>query len=151
MFLMTKKAGSKTKPALPENNNPCGDCDACCWYVSVEIDKPVTKTEVEDIKFYIYHKGCSVYIDEENDWYILFEARCDKLGPDGMCTIHEERPPICRAFAREDCHEQDLHDSHKVAFHTVKALMRYIKKARPKFYKKYYSSKKRNNRPKARR
>lgn len=147
---MARRSNSKQVSTHSGNDNQCVECDACCKYVSVEIDKPTTKSEIEDVKFYIYHEGSSVYIDEENDWYIMFESKCDKLGTDGQCTIYEERPTICREFAREDCHEHDLHESHKIAFCTVKDLMRYIKKARPVFYKKHYSSKA-NNRPKTKR
>ncbi|MFQ5863514.1 MAG: YkgJ family cysteine cluster protein, partial [Candidatus Brocadiales bacterium] len=118
----------------------CGECDVCCKYVSVEIDKPITKTEIEDVKFYLYHEGTSVYIDHDNDWYILFESKCDKLNSNGLCTIYEDRPPICRNFERESCHEQDWHESHKVLFQDVKDLMGYLRKARPTFYKKHYSS-----------
>ncbi|MFQ5957417.1 MAG: hypothetical protein ACE5KK_06570, partial [Candidatus Brocadiales bacterium] len=83
-------------------------------------------------------------IDEENDWYILFESKCDKLGSDGMYTIYEDRPPICRDFVRETCHEHDWHESHKVLFLDVKDLMRYLRKVRPAFYKKYYSPRKKS-------
>lgn len=136
---MAKRFNGRKLTKSNDNNNPCGDCDACCKYVSVEIDKPVTKTEVEDVKFYLYHKGVSVYIDEENDWYILFESKCDKLNSNGACTIYEDRPPICRNYERDSCHEDDVHESHKVLFRDVNDLMRYLRKARPAFYKKYYS------------
>lgn len=137
---MASGSNSKKVSALIENDNICGDCDTCCRYVSVEIDKPVTKSEIEDVKFYLYHEHVSVYIDEENDWYILFKSMCKKLDSNGRCTIYEDRPPICRTFEREDCHEHDWHESHKVMFLDVKDLMRYIKKARPAFYKRRYSS-----------
>lgn len=138
---MVKRFNGKKLAKRNENSYMCGECDVCCKYVSVEIDKPVTKTEVEDVKFHLYHKGTSVYIDEENDWYILFESRCDKLDSNGLCTIYDDRPPICRNFERESCHdEHDWHESHKVLFQDVKDLMGYLRKARPAFYKRYYSS-----------
>lgn len=149
---MPERANSKrsvsraAKTQKDGNNNPCGECDACCKYVSVEIDKPVTKSEVEDVKFYLYHENTSVYIDEENDWYILFQTRCKKLDSNGLCTIYEDRPPICRNYDRESCHEQEWDDSHKVLFQDVNDLMRYLRKTRPAFYRKYYSS---NTRPRA--
>ncbi len=143
---MVKRLDKKKASTLAGNDNPCVDCDACCKYVSVEIDKPTTKTELGDVRFYLHHKGVSVYIDFDHSWYILYESKCDKLDADGSCTIYEDRPPICKDFDREDCHEQDLDDSHKVSFYKPEDLMRYIKKARPVFYKKHYSSPRRNSR-----
>lgn len=136
---MARMLSAKEISIPGRNNNPCGDCDACCKYVSVEIDKPVTKAEIEDVKFYLYHEGVSVYIDHENDWYILFKSRCGKLDSNGLCTIYEYRPPICKNFERDSCHEEDWNTSHKVLFQDVKDLMRYLRRRRPTFYKKYYS------------
>jgi Fe-S-cluster containining protein len=146
---LSKTSNKKKVLTQAADDNPCADCDACCKYVSVEIDKPTTKTELEDIKFYLYHKGVSVYIDFDHSWNILYESRCDKLDQNGSCTIYEERPPLCKDFDREDCHEQELDDSHKVSFYAPEDLMRYIKKARPVFYKKHYSSHRKNRRAKA--
>ena len=68
---MSKTSNKKKVLTQAADDNPCADCDACCKYVSVEIDKPTTKTELEDVKFYLYHKGVSVYIDFDHSWNIL--------------------------------------------------------------------------------
>ena len=37
---------------------------------------------------------------------IKIHHRCDKLGDDGLCTIYENRPQICKSFdckTRTDC------------------------------------------------
>ncbi|HCN20292.1 MAG TPA: hypothetical protein DIS73_08480 [Planctomycetia bacterium] len=137
---MTRISNAKKIPTPDRNNSLCRDCDACCKYVSVEIDKPATKAEIEDIKFYLYHEDVSVYIDHDNDWYILFKSRCNKLDSNGLCTIYEDRPPICKNFERDSCHEEDWNTSHKVLFRDVNDLMRYLRRRRPAFYKRYYSS-----------
>lgn len=88
-------------PAGP-STNPCAGCDRCCQYVALQIDKPVDKADFEQIRWYVLHRGVSVYIDERRDWYIQFETKCDWLN-DGACTHYELRPQLCRDYSVETC------------------------------------------------
>jgi len=82
--------------------NPCAGCDRCCQYVALEIDKPVTRKDFDQIRWYVLHRGVSVYIDAQRDWYIQFETKCDWL-TDGVCTHYELRPQLCRDYSIETC------------------------------------------------
>ena len=47
----------------------CKECGGeCCKSISIQIEKPTTKEDFEDLKWYLYHKGMFLYIDNENDW-----------------------------------------------------------------------------------
>lgn len=94
-------------PALPAgtmntSTNPCAGCDRCCQYVALQIDNPVSKADFDQIRWYVLHRGVSVYIDAQRDWYIQFETQCDWL-KDGACTHYELRPQLCRDYSVETC------------------------------------------------
>src|SRR5687767_11452053 len=48
--------------ALPAGN-PCEGCDHCCRYVSIQIDRPRSKHDFSNIRWYLLHKNISVMID----------------------------------------------------------------------------------------
>src|SRR5258706_66956 len=76
--------------ALP-TGNPCEGCDHCCRYVSIEIDRPTTKRDFDNIRWYLLHKNISVMIDYEGDWLIQFDTPCEWL-IEGRCGHYELRP-----------------------------------------------------------
>ena len=66
------------------------------------MDKPSTKRDYDDIRWYLMHENIIVFV-EEGDWYIQFQTRCRNLGADNLCTIYETRPEICREYQPRDC------------------------------------------------
>src|SRR5437764_12461757 len=118
---------------LPKGN-PCEGCDHCCRYVSIQIDRPTTKLEFDNIRWYLLHQKVSVMIDYEGDWLIQFDTPCAWL-VDGQCTHYELRPEICRAYDPADC-ERYAGPAEKVLLRTPEDLARYLesraKKRRPK-------------------
>jgi Fe-S-cluster containining protein len=81
----------------------CEHCAAaCCRYLAIEIDRPSSARDYDDIRWYLMHEGISVFV-EEGDWYIQIRARCKSLGPDNLCQIYETRPQICRAYEPNNC------------------------------------------------
>jgi Fe-S-cluster containining protein len=81
----------------------CEHCAAaCCRYLAIEIDRPSSARDYDDIRWYLMHEGISVFV-EEGDWYIQVRARCKNLGPDNLCQIYETRPRICRAYEPNNC------------------------------------------------
>jgi len=62
-----------------KNWDRCKGCTQCCTNVSVEMDKPTTKTEYDQIFWLLLHKNVAVYIDHEKDWLVEFETPCEEL------------------------------------------------------------------------
>ncbi|MEW6358303.1 MAG: YkgJ family cysteine cluster protein [Planctomycetota bacterium] len=88
--------------ASPGKCRTCGG--KCCRYVAVEIDKPQTEADFDDIRWYVAHENVSVFI-EDGDWYINFDAACRHLTPDNRCAIHNHKPRICTTHSADDCEE----------------------------------------------
>ena len=81
----------------------CEHCvAACCRYLAIEIDKPKTARDFDDIRWYIMHTGISVFV-EEGDWYIQIQTTCKNLGADNRCQIYDVRPDICRDYEPGEC------------------------------------------------
>ncbi len=81
----------------------CEHCAAaCCRYIALPIDKPKSRRDYDDIRWYLMHEGVTVFV-EEGDWYVQFQARCTSLGADNLCTIYETRPAICRKYEPGEC------------------------------------------------
>ena len=83
--------------------NGCKGCGACCKKIGFDISTPETLEEFEDIKWYLFHKGISVYIDRGNEWTVEVQTRCKQLDSKGRCKIYESRPPICYGFDPKMC------------------------------------------------
>jgi len=82
---------------------PCDHCTAeCCRYIALPLEKPKTRRDFDDIRWYLMHEGIQVFV-EEGDWYIQFRTRCRNLQPDNRCGIYESRPKICREYKPGDC------------------------------------------------
>jgi Fe-S-cluster containining protein len=111
------------RTALPEGN-PCEGCDHCCRYVSIQIDRPTTKHEFDNVRWYLLHKNVSVMIDYEGDWLIQFDTPCRWL-VDGRCTHYELRPEICRDYDPAEC-ERYAGPAEKVLLRTPEDLARYL-------------------------
>lgn len=103
----------------------CSECRGeCCKKLAFQVEKPRTKEDFEDMKWYLYHEGVLVYIDNCGDWMVQVPVKCTKLDKDGRCTIYKDRPPICRNSAVKDC-EMNTNEM-DVIFKTVEDLEDYI-------------------------
>ena len=81
----------------------CDKCSAlCCRYFVLEIDKPETRRQFDDVRWYLVHEGTFVFI-EKKKWYLGVYARCKHLLADNRCGIYEKRPQICRDYSTENC------------------------------------------------
>jgi Fe-S-cluster containining protein len=74
----------------------------CCRYFVLEIDKPESRRQFDDVRWYLVHEGTFVFI-EKKKWYLGVYARCKHLMPDNRCGIYEKRPKICRDYSTENC------------------------------------------------
>lgn len=81
----------------------CEHCVAyCCRYIALPIDRPTTRKDFDDIRWYLLHEGISVFV-EDGEWYISMETVCRHLRPDYRCGIYEQRPRICREYSTSGC------------------------------------------------
>lgn len=81
----------------------CDHCTAlCCQYIALPIEKPRTRRDFDDIRWYLMHQGIAIFV-EDGDWYINIAGRCKHLQPDDRCRIYDTRPGICREYKAGDC------------------------------------------------
>lgn len=93
----------------------CKDCNGmCCKHVAVELDKPTCKDDFEHLKWYVAHEGVSVWMNDEEEWFVEFTTKCKHLGYGNECKAYDRRPQICRDYDSENCvgplndHEAEL-------------------------------------------
>lgn len=100
---MSKK-GITVKLAMPKDSkNLCDQCTAlCCRYFAFEIDKPRTRRDFDDLRWYLLHEECIIFV-EDGDWYVQINRPCKALQQDNRCGIYETRPAICRAYSTKEC------------------------------------------------
>ncbi len=81
----------------------CEHCAAaCCRYLALPMDKPSTKRDYDDIRWYLMHEGVSVFV-EEGDWFVQYQTKCKNLGADNLCMVYDTRPAICEEYKAGDC------------------------------------------------
>lgn len=82
----------------------CQGCVAhCCRYIAVEIDKPDTKWQYDQILWMLVHENVAVYVETDGEWFVEFKTKCGALGEANLCTIYEDRPRLCRDYSNETC------------------------------------------------
>jgi Fe-S-cluster containining protein len=118
-----KSAAKKKK----KKKGLCHKCQAaCCRYLALPIDKPKSRSDYDDIRWYLTHKDVSVFV-EEGDWYINFNADCRHIDGKHRCAIYDHRPKICRGYSTHDCdHTSDEYD-HELHFTNDRQMEEYMK------------------------
>ncbi|MFO7870227.1 MAG: YkgJ family cysteine cluster protein [Kiritimatiellia bacterium] len=109
----------------------CASCDAmCCRYVALEFDKPTSKFEYDQVRWFLMHKNVYVFIDHDGSWYVEFATDCENLQPDNRCGAYQKRPAICRehghAESDADCEFHGEGDPHRIRFGTAKEFENYL-------------------------
>ena len=101
-------------PILPGVQSLCDQCVAlCCRYFAFEIDKPDTRRDFEDMRWYILHGDTIIFV-EAGRWYVQVNRPCKALLPDNRCGVYENRPTICREYTTKNCdwHGDDYEYEH---------------------------------------
>lgn len=49
----------------------CCKCTGCCRYVSVDLQKPRSKDQIDLYTWYLLHKNVQIYIDNDKGWNLL--------------------------------------------------------------------------------
>ena len=108
--------------------SPCKKCESkCCRYFALQIDTPRTKEEFENIRWYLAHKGVTVFI-EKRRWHLEISTRCRYLTKDHRCKVYEKRPLICREYSSGECHTARGEFGHDKIFRNMKEFDRYLDK-----------------------
>ncbi len=126
---------SSVFPEIETVNKPriLSKCDlctnsTCCTYVTQQIDTPRSKYAFEILLWQVSHEGVGVYKDEDG-WFVMFDAVCAHLNPDGRCNIYQDRPIICRTHDNEFCeYDAPAEDGFELYFPDYPALLTYCKK-----------------------
>ena len=98
-----EKVLKKKKIKNNDNWTLCSGCTECCEYISLEIDKPTTLTDVDHIIWYLIHKNVWIWIDYNGGWYVQFNTPCEKLDDAGRCGWYTHRPKICQDYKQSEC------------------------------------------------
>ncbi len=104
----------------------CRICESkCCRYFALQIDTPKTKSEFENIRWYLAHKGVSVYIDKRK-WFLEVDNKCRYLTKDHRCGIYDKRPLICREHDPATCDSSEGEFGHDHVFKNLKEFDKYL-------------------------
>ncbi|MFH1652865.1 MAG: YkgJ family cysteine cluster protein [Pseudomonadota bacterium] len=117
----------------------CRRCSKCCSYFCVEIDKPTTKSDFEDVAWMVAHEKVSVHVCK-GLWHLMVKNRCKHLSKNGKCKVYEKRPMICRSHDPSECDfeaktEHDYDDTENV-FTTIDEVYKFRDKRFAKRRKK---------------
>ncbi len=106
--------------------DPCTKCDAkCCRYFALQIDTPKSKSDFENIRWYLAHKGVSVFI-EKRKWYLDIANECRYLTKDHRCRVYDKRPLVCREHSPGTCELVSGDFGHDRAFRNMEEFDRYL-------------------------
>ena len=105
--------------------NPCEGCDLCCRHVAVEIDKPESKKEFDQIRWFLLHKDIWIFVDNDDSWNMQVNNKCEKL-KDTMCSYYEERPQICRDYSAVNCERNGDGDSFKIMWKALNEFEKWV-------------------------
>jgi uncharacterized protein len=121
----------------------CEKCTGlCCRYFSFEIDKPETRRDFDDIRWYVLHMDTTVFV-EDGDWYIQINRKCKALMPDNRCAVYEKRPAICRVYKTGSCDWQSGNYDYEHVFSEPDQIERYAREFLAKKRKKRLQARKR--------
>ncbi|MCB1170266.1 MAG: YkgJ family cysteine cluster protein [Leptospiraceae bacterium] len=81
----------------------CLKCHGCCMYITVPLEYPRSHDQRDLYTWYLLHRNVEIYIDHDKTWAIIFKTPCDKLLANGMCSIYETRPQLCRDYSPDSC------------------------------------------------
>ena len=107
---------------------------------------PEDRKDFDDIRWYLLHDGVSVFL-EDGDWYIQIDNRCKALTAEGLCSVYEGRPRICRGYKDGDCEFAEPDGEHEVLLRTPEECTAYADKvlAEKKARKKRKASRKKGS------
>lgn len=106
----------------------------------MQIYPPLGIDTASYILYLLYHRipvACSP-IDER--WFVLIEARCEKLTAGRDCSIHHDKPEVCVRSRVEECDPNLLAEEQDVVYTEVPAYLAYLKRERRSLFDRLRSS-----------
>ena len=103
----------------------CNQCGGCCKHIALEIDKPSSKEDYNNILWYLLHNNVSVFVDE-GDWFVEFRTRCKALNEENTCNFYEKRPKICRTYSSVSCVRNGHGEPHDFSFGNAEEFLKYM-------------------------
>jgi Fe-S-cluster containining protein len=125
---------AKKKPSTTIASQPgCHTCNGlCCRHVALEIDRPSTRADFDNIRWYLMHEKVKVGIDLDNNWMIEVATPCRHLKKDHRCGCYPRRPKVCREYPGKDsCEHEDKSSTYRLLFTNDEELVRWMAKKRP--------------------
>ncbi|MEQ8351536.1 MAG: YkgJ family cysteine cluster protein [Leptospiraceae bacterium] len=112
----------------------CLKCHGCCMYITVPLEYPRSNDQRDLYTWYLLHRNVEIYIDHDKTWAIIFKTPCDKLLANGMCSIYETRPQLCRDYSPDGCSR--VGKDHLYLFQTPAEMNAYLDRNKKKSSKK---------------
>ena len=126
--LTQEEISTKNTPTLSD----CQTCKSrCCNYVMIDWDTPTEEADFDNLRWFIAHRDASVHVDE-GEWCVEFKMPCEKLAPDGKCTVYDIRPQMCRDYASNMLKDglcggfQNIYETFDHYFETLEELDAFI-------------------------
>lgn len=109
------------------NKDLCAQCVACCNYVVVEIDKPTSKNDYNNILWFLLHRDVHVYINFDHEWYLELITPCTKIDQKTkLCSDYSNRPKVCRDYSQKECTCHNNEPVEKEYFKTADDFKKYL-------------------------
>ena len=127
-----KRRNADTSRTPKQEQHDCASCDGrCCTYFAMELDRPSTQADYDNLRWYIAHENINLFI-EGRDWYLQVNNPCRYLTADKRCAIYERRPQICRDYGQPgtetECHGAGQSEDHDVFLATLEELESYLRR-----------------------
>ena len=114
-----------------DSRDKCVACSArCCRYITLEIDKPRKKVDVDEIRWFLAHENIEVFIDD-GQWHLQVYNRCKHLTRNNRCRIYDHRFDVCCDYETRTCEHGDG-EFDAVSFRTTEEFDRYRAKKKAK-------------------
>jgi hypothetical protein len=114
----------------PNDPNPCRGCSDCCEYIAIPISRPRSRSDFDELFWYLLHRNVWIFVDDENDWFVQINTPCLELS-EHRCGAYLRRPHICRDYAVDECTTYAPGDPDKYLFKSPADLIGWIKVHRP--------------------
>ena len=132
---------------LANTGSLCEQCVAlCCRYYAFAIDKPTTRRDFEDLRWFMLHEDTLLFV-EEGDWHIQVNRKCRHLLPDNRCGVYDNRPEICREYKTDGCDWHGDEYDYDELFTEPEQLAQYAKDYLAKQRKRKAAAKRRKEQP----
>jgi Fe-S-cluster containining protein len=103
----------------------CQGCSSlCCRYFAVGVAAPRNAGDFDTLRWFVLHKGVSLLVESDGQWWMMVANRCKNLLADNTCRDYPHRPAVCRKHDPRTC-EFTLGRPYTTRFDTPEQLDRY--------------------------